>query len=688
VLDWVGWPWAMVLTVGLCSLPIFLNSGPLTSLDWPAWWSIAQSVKSEVAPGQKWFWGALWPDGNCGIVLGATYSVGIVLPWMLGQLFSVTVALKMAYLITLEALVLSGYRFARGFAPRLAACLVGMLILQSNLCLINGGMWYDSLSIAAAIFCGAMLNSFLETSRARYWALACCAMTFAVYCHPLGAILGSAAWLAAVGNSLWQRWRCAQPAPLLALMLLPLVCMLLAAPQLLAHLDNAVVAAADSFAIQQSEQAAGFAPNDADYHRLYILVVSLPGFALLWSRSRREFWMIVVGLSVGLSIYLQLLVFLPAWVPCRHELLAYAYRFAYVTDALQIILLGAAILWAMERARPRQSLRPSSPEASEQTSVGIAAGAARVRSWTPSLGAFALIVGFIAASEVLYTSIPHSTLGTLPLRGDLEDLCQWLQSNVDKEQTRVYYEDTLWTVDLLDSGAHAQLPKFQGGTHLFGLMAGRTQLQQINGFWAGDGDFCARYCGDGARIMSFSLGKKLDEPGIRASLKRLNCEYVVTCSHKGRMALDRLSWLKRVARFGQFDVFQLRGFVPAWAWAGGDLDRPLNVTKVSPTEYLVDARGGPESTLLVSLAYANRWRAYAGDSPLEVDSSLGLIQVHLGSSAADQVVLRYEIPRCRAIAGAMTGIVLCLLVCAWIWRRQAAPTPRPTSAAVSSCGVS
>jgi hypothetical protein len=671
IAGWGGWLWAMAFAIAMLSLPMFLNSGPNIRWDWPAWWSVTHAMHSDIVPHQKWFWGVVWTDGNASLILGRNYSVAIILPWLLSYVVSVTVAQKILFLLTMEMTALAGYAFARSFASRFMATLAGLLILGRTASIISGGMWYDVLAIAGALLFCRLILQFVEVRQTRYWAMSCLAMAFTFYCHPLGAIMALSAWLGLLPYVLGSRTTRRLPV-LVALGVIPLIGLLLAAPQVFTLFEFASHGTAKPASIPGL-----FVPSHKDIVRLSALVMSLPGLCFLWTCRRAFFWMVFTMMITGIAIYLRLPAWMPDYFPFRSGLLVYSGRFLLVTDALTVTLCLATFYWVNDRMLPARALKARISESGTRSSGKAARTVSpeRILDILAQIGyhplgrlaivTFALLLFGTAIARV-YTHIPHDTLRTTGLHHDFEDLCGWLRLNVVKDDCRVYVEDTLCFV------GPGTLPQAKD-THLFGLLAAQVPLQQVNGFWTGDSPFSKHYTDNGGSILKCPIAT-LDESQIQRDLCRLNCKYLVACSREGRRSLGECEFLVQVASFGQFAVFRVTDFVSCWGWNDDDTQRPLNVVKVSPTEYHVDT--GTATDVVVSLAYAHRWKAYSGGRELPVKEAHGLISIPLERPLTETVILRYEIQRYPAIVGASVGVVMYLAFITFFGMRRRRATGR------------
>lgn len=675
VLNRKSWPAAMALVIGLICAPIFLNPGPLVCLDWPVWWSVTKSMNEEIVPQQRWFWGVLWADGNGGTIQGELYSAAIVLPWLLSQLVSVTVAQKLIYLFTAECLALSGYCFARCFAPRLIACIVGMLVMLRNIDLANDGMWYDSFSIAAALLFAAAAARFIETTKAVYWVTACLAIAASAYSHPLGTIVASAAWFGMVTYVCFRPELRRRAVLTVGLALIPIVSILLASPQVIVLSEYARSAADPQAKLGNLGIQRGFEPAWADFARILVLIAVIPGMKLLWSRRRLWFSAVAVALAVGVAIYTRLPGLLPSGFPFRNGLLDYSDRFDHVADTLLLVLAGATIVWIVQRL--------AAPHAAGNDAVSSTSELLPASTAAPRYLVGGLIAALVALSGILYLARPHSSFGRLAQAKDLEDLSKWLSSNVDRREARVYCEDTLGVIEIDEPGTF--LPFGKRGTHLLGFVAGFAGVQQVNGFWGGEGPFCSLYCNNGGRLFRTPFAE-LSEHETRETLNRLNCPYVVACSDEGRRALSQLDCLELAAQFGNFAVFQLRDFSPCWAWSGdrsgNATETAIRIERVSPIEFrTITTVPGADDTVIVSAAYARRWKAYAGESELPIDADKGFIRIHVDGAPSGEIQLRFAIPKQGTIVGVSGGASLFLAVVVWIAFRNRRASLPPASVA-------
>ena len=641
VLDWRYWPWGMaVLVLGL-SMPVLLSTGPMLCLDWPAWWSICHSMKSEIVPEQKWLWGVLWSQGNGGMVLGGNYSLCIIAPWLLSYLVSVTTAQKVIFVISVELVAVAAYCTARESTSRLIACVAGLLVLLRTIGLINRGMWYDSVSIALALLLVVALSRFLKRPTAGNWLFGCLMLTLAVYSHPLGGILGCTCWLAAFVYAVGHRSRCGQARLLVALVLIPVTGMLLAAPQLLSMAETAG-AGATTAAESDASSMDPFKPKATDAIRLCLLLVAIPGARQLWRRDRLLAYMIFFGLLAGSAIYLHIPAQLPRGTPFRQDLSLYWDRFAYMVDSLLILLMAGSGGWLIE---------------------GLIARGRRILA----VSAVMLSLGLVTVG--LYLAVPRWTLDALGSSASYQRLCEWLRENVDHGDSRVYFEDTfhssrpLW---LDEPGTFLHVGK--GRTHLFGLAAAMAQVQQVNGFWTGVGPFSRLYCEDESGPRFFSL----PEEELRQSLRFVNCGFIVVNTEDARRELARLSFMEPAAEFGPFRVFRVRGFVPCWAWSG-DSGSPIRIVRVSSIEYRLDTTNVHDSYATVSLAYAPRWHAFASGTRLPVEPAHGLIRIALADRAPEQIVLRYELNRRPSVVAAVVGLMCLIVGMSWTARLSRLP---------------
>ncbi len=642
--DWHCWSWVMAALVLGVSLPVLLSRGPMLCLDWPVWWSICHSMKSEIVLEQKWLWGVLWSQGNGGMVLGKSYSLCIIVPWLLSYLVSVTTAQKVIFVVSAELVAVAAYCTARESTSRLIACVAGLLVLLRTIGLITTGMWYNSVSIALALMLSVALSRFLQRPTAGNWVFGCLMLVIAVYCHPLGAILGCAFWLAAFVYAVGHRSRCAQTRLLGALVLIPVTALLLAAPQLLSMVEN-VGAGADLAAGSDAASIESFTPTASDALRLCGLLVSIPGVRQLWRRDRVLAYMILFGLLAGYAIYLQMPARLPPGTPFRQDLSEYSDRFDNMADSLLILLMVGSGGWLIE---------------------GLIARGRRVLA----VSAVMLSLGLVTVG--LYLAVPRSTLNALGSSANYQRLCEWLRENVDHGDSRVYFEDTLHSsrpLRLDEPGS--LLPVGDGRTHLFGLAAAMAEVQQVNGFWyvgvagIGEGPFMRRYC-IGARFFS------LPENELRQSLRLLNCGFIVVNTEEARRELARLSFMEPAAEFGPFRVFRVRGFVPCWAWSG-DSGSPIRIVRVSSIEYRLDTTNVNDPYATVSVAYAPRWHAFAGGTRLPVEPAHGLIQIALDNRAPKEVVLRYELNRQPSVLAAMVGLLFFVVGISWTARLSRLP---------------
>jgi hypothetical protein len=160
---------------------------------------------------------------------------------------------------------------------------------------------------------------------------------------------------------------------------------------------------------------------------------------------------------------------------------------------------------------------------------------------------------------------------------------------------------------------------------------------------------------------------RLPPKEFRERLRLMNCGLVVAFSDEARSRVSGFEFMEPVASFGPFQVFRVKDFIPCWAWTG-DLGSPLATERVSSIEYRLDTAGVRESSATVSLAYADRWHAYAGRRRLPTEPAQELIRIALTDPVPDEVVLRYEIDRRRPLMALVAGVFCLVLGASWTSR--------------------
>lgn len=639
VLEGRYWPWMTAALAASTCISVLLHGGPILRGDWPVWWSICHSMQSEIVPQQRWLWGVLWAEGDGGLVLGTTYSLAIIVPWMLSYVVSVTAAQKFLLLASYELVALSAYWVARMIGcPRQVAALAGLFVLLQSMDMINSGAWYDLASVGLALLFLVGLLRFLERPAVGRWIFACLMLTLAIYGHPLGAILGCACGSGAFAYELANRSRQGRDGRLVALLLIAAAGLLLAAPQLLSLAEKAMAPATHGFAPTPRL----YRPKPLDLVRLCGILFSIPTITSMWHRSRLTSYIFFAGLLGVAAIYLKVPAWLPRGTPLRGFLIEFDFRFGKPLDILLTLLVAASAARLIESPCDRGR-----------------------GGWAAPAGMLAL--GLVA--PLLFLAAPKVTLGKLEYADQFKSLCSWLSANAGSGEARVYVEDTNVTSRplLLDEPGtflYGMMPK----THLFGLTPAMAGVQQVNGFWGSFNPLHARY--------TVGMGEgffRLPPEEFRERLRLLNCGYVVAFTEDIRARLSGLGFMEPAATFDPFQVFKVKGFVPCWAWSG-DFGEPLKVVRGSSLEYQLDTAGIRDGSATVSLAYAHRWHAYAGGTRLPIEPAQGLIRIALPDPAPERVVLRYEINRRPPAMGLVAGVLCLLMGVSWsAWLSRAAP---------------
>jgi len=630
------WALAVTMAVVMLFLPTFINLGPPVGMDLPMWASVAHQLKEHVIPSTGWFWGIQVPQANAGQRLGNSYSTSLMLPWALAHVTTPGTAVKIACLLAGLVYALGVYCVCARFTPPLFAAAAAVLGTADPFWLIMDGMWYNILSLGLALWGWRALADYAESWRRCHWVQAVIFLAAAIYTHPLGVALMVIVWGTYLTVFLCRRervgaWR------VIAFLAVPLVAGLLAAPQLSTYLIRSRPQGfgpgyeRTAWVLLQDPRGAISTILCCAEPRMFIVpIMTAVGAVFIRRVSWKWCWPVVVGIP--------LMVLVVIGVP--EELLQknlYAARFAHVLRVLYTLLIanGLAALYRAMR-------------------TCVSCGRARRYLVT---GVFVSALGMVAATagyRLLRDATCKPTFSSIKNEVTVRDLWWWLEQNVDSGQTRVYFEGTLNSYEIVSDSPLLLLAPGDRSSHILALTGLYTSIKQVNG-WSGFGSsvFGTHYLADGGRFFG---GRKPHEAApelIDKNLRWLNCQYIVANSRAMKERLSDMPFLREVKQVEDFAIYRHTGMTPGWAFRMSDPDKRFPVeSRRDGQEYVIRADGSKGNAVIVSVAYDGHWKAFADDRPLPIAEARALMKLQLPRSGRSEILLRYDIEK--------TGPLVCL----------------------------
>ncbi|MFO7654011.1 MAG: hypothetical protein R6X25_09345 [Candidatus Krumholzibacteriia bacterium] len=616
-------PWlpSLLLATALAALawPLVFERGPLVFTDYPAWAASTRMLDREIWPQTHDLWGIPFPRYNAGEILGQPYSLSLALPLLLAKLVGVEWALKLTVPLTYLTLGLGVYVFLRRRTGHLPAALAGYLCVIESLYHINGGMWYNALSIGLAFWFLVALDGWLQAGRRSGWVAAVLLLALAFLAHPLGSILALLGWVAAPFDPSVRR--ALRGLRLFYFLAIPVLGLGLASPQ------AAAILATNVDAVGQAGR-----PRADPFYQLPDPIVTGVVLLAAWGVVKmvlRRRWAflgrVLLPLTASFLLYQNVAARVPVEFPLQGGLIAFAERFGLVVASLLLVVAAVGLAYLHEQAVAGR--RPSRAIAGAAVVVAVAA--------TVVIGADRMLV-----------HQPRTLVGEtgIPDHASFTELRDWLAAAAPAQEGRIYVEDTWESPEFAvppGSAVNRWVLARAGGqpshkTHALALLAFHAPVAQINGFPRYNNPFSVRYCSDAGRLFNISVAD-LTPGDVERGMSLLACSHLVVFSAEARDQLSRCDFLTPAATFGRYHVFRRTDESAQLAWRRGDAPHPLPTRAMSVHDYMVDlgpavaGDGGAAGDVFVSLQYHPNWQARIDGVSVPVHEHEALLRVPVPS---------------------------------------------------------
>ena len=654
--------------------PAFMDETSLIRTDQPMWTSFTHLLKHEIFPDQKWFWGIITDRENAGLSMGHSYSLNIILLWILSHVFNPATSVKIILFISLLSLTISVYFVSSKLTDPLLAIIPALLIIPIIFPLAARGMAYSHLSLSFALFFWLSSLKFLKTFGSKDWLISVLLVTFAVYAHPVGSITCMAIWAALIFSTVINKSHKPLRKVTLLYFFIPFLSIILAAPQTYSLFFTGSRKISQSKQYSQSNEviqrnslkvdgpkkrptlsrSLNFDTYLQEYGikgKIFILFFSVVGLvAIIKKENDLKLPLLAIYLT-GFLLASRLLILFPVQISFFQILTKYYWRFELLLKIVFVILAGVGLKFFYDYFFLTCDKR-------KKMSVP-----AKV------FFLFVLVLAFFICGRNLNKNRIWSekhlvTFEKFENKRDVEALWHWLSNNVNAEEYRVYFEDTWLSYPLnikLDR-RHIDLLNSEVYNHVLALTSIATDIKQIGGWSGFSSSFGQRYNqGKGGRLFGQKSVKDISEELVANNLKSLNCKYIVVHSEEIIDLLENISILQKSAIIGDFHIFEYSDMVPAWAYKV-ESQESSTLIKRSPTHYILMSNGNSNDRIQISLAYHNYWKAYYNNAEIPIINHKALMQIRLPDKGSQVIELKYIIDKKEPIIFLSLGLV-CLLYC-------------------------
>jgi len=291
-----------------------------------------------------------------------------------------------------------------------------------------------------------------------------------------------------------------------------------------------------------------------------------------------------------------------------------------------------------------------------------------------------------------------TTSSRLPTAKDLMEVCDWLKDNGDRQERRVFFQNTLGNAllewieaarasdDRMFLAVETKQDTVTHFTHLPAICPIHSGMPQI-GSWIGGNLFPIERISisESGRFLGSTV-QEFDDLDLilkKRYLQRLNVHYVVTCEPRLRLRLTASRLFTHRASFGAFDIFELRDIFytphkPGWAhFSLPSQYIPNNKADVTRFDNSgLDISIENYATIIdlhVAVCHHPFWKASVGGKPIKIESDdLGLMKIPLeiedekgestGLLGKHTLKLRYAPDRGASVPISLVSLLLCIVL--------------------------
>ena len=661
--------------------PTFMDGTSLIRSDQPMWTSFTHELKHEVFPDQKWFWGIITDRENAGLTMGSSYSLNIILLWILSHIFNPATSVKIILFISLLSLSISLYFVSAKLTDPLFAIIPALLSIPIIFPLAARGMAYSHLSLSFAFFFWLSSLKLLKRFRLKDWLISVLLLTISIYAHPIGFLTCMVIWTALMFCTVRDKYQ--QPLRRVTVLyfIIPFLSIMLASPhtypkfssgsnkisQIKQHSQSNKVIQRNILRIDSPKKKPTLSRSlNLDAYltefgikgKIFIVFFAVVGLVSIVKKENNLKLPILAIYLTGFLLASRLLSLFPVKNSFFLTLTFYSSRFEILLKIVFIILAGVGL----------KSFYDYFNFTRDKNKIFIMT--AKVFSLLVFVLALVLC-GRDLSQNRIWSEKHLITFDKFENKSDVESLWHWLSNNVNAEEYRVYFEDT-WLSYPLDLKAYNRRPinlNYEVYNHVLALTSIATDIKQIGGWCGFYSRFGRRYNrGSGGFLFGNKSANEISEKLIADNLKSLNCKYIVVHSEELVNLLENISILQKAAIIGDFHIFEYSDMVSAWAYKV-ESEEPSTLIKRSPTNYILMSNGNNNDKIQISLAYNSKWKAYYNKTEIPIINHKELMQIRLPDKGSQVIELKYVIDKKPPIFILLLGLV-CLLCCIRFIKRK------------------
>lgn len=628
--------------------PAFFNKGPLLQTDQPMWRAAVEVWKEEVIPNQKWFWGSRSDRIEAGLILGESYSLCLIFPWVLSFLFSIDLSIKLVTAFSCVYFCVSFFVLCKKLTGFFWAAFFSCAVLTPVFHYAVSGMWYNVFSLGTGILFWLLMERDFQSKECVSWGAGGVLWALAIYSHPTGAIFCGSIFMA----YLYLHFSHGEKNKAYKMVLVFIVAILIAFPQIFSMIGYGVEEPTSDFSFEKSDPESIY-----NIFQYMFFLFYFDGF--VGTNDSIELLKNIVLLSNNISVAFLFFLGVVFFFAKKHGSILFSLLSLLVFSVLLIsriyLIFGLDINFfaTLSHFSKRFELFPKI-----YLMIFGAAGLQFMflQAWKnldsqKKLKVFlyrflfffvVLNVGTVIARIPFTIFYENSgvfvTLRKSRISNDIDRLWDWMNNNVLPEKERVFVEGTWGTLKWNNS---RDLTSYF--THVLALSSIHTDISQI-GAWNG---FYSQFASDHVYGNGgYAFARRVQEgSGFEKYLTReaelLNCKYIISNSDILSDYLDKASSFDKIRSIGPFNIYEYLFFESGW---GENLNRnsTVEVKRYSSSEYHVIANGKKGDTIVLSYAFHPAFKALQGDARLNVFSRKSLISFKLQNSGTQEIKLVFR----------------------------------------------
>lgn len=236
---------------------------------------------------------------------------------------------------------------------------------------------------------------------------------------------------------------------------------------------------------------------------------------------------------------------------------------------------------------------------------------------------------------------------------DFYMLTGWIKENVDKENTRIVYEDFY---------GNFKDPKV-ASSHLNSMMFYYTGVYSVGGWYPS-----SSYPTDQLSFTSSgnAFGKRIEETDdrfIAEKMKLVNAKYIVTLEDKLDSKISKSKLFKKEYNTTNYNLYSLKEYKPEWFSYNGTFE--YNITKFKNQEFAFDYKTDADKEVMLKISYHPYWHAYLDGKEVKINRSKEDLMIFDLEKGEHEIILTYKPVKISYIILSLATLGFCIYILAF-----------------------